>query len=137
MCYHVQQHGKVSREIITAWELKPKVVTYGVRQDFNDCKSDHKLTSVQINISGRSHHVRLPLRREKRDALDLDSLRRCEDVSDNFNEYINAVLLKATEHDELIQHIEDGGDGDSILRESAMRKVQPSHQLSRPSILNY
>ena len=56
--------------------------------------------------------------------LDLDSLRRCEDVSDDFNEYINAVLLKATEHDDLIQHIEDGGDGDSILRESVMRNVQ-------------
>ena len=113
--------------IITAWEFKPKVVACGVRQDFDDCESDHKLTSVQISICGRSHHARPPLRREKRDAitmLDLDSLRRSEDVRDDFNEYINAVLLQATENDELMHQIEDERDGDSVLPEYVIGNVQ-------------
>jgi hypothetical protein len=56
--------------------------------------------------------------------LDLDSLRRSEDVRDDFNEYINAVLLQATEHDELMHQIKDERDGDSVLPEYVIGNVQ-------------
>jgi hypothetical protein len=69
--------------IITASELKPKVVTCGVRQDFNDCESGHKLTSVQINICGRSHLAKEGKTKKGKTKLDLDSLRRSEDDRDD------------------------------------------------------
>ena len=64
---------------------------------------------------------------QKRDAftmLDLDALHRSEDVRDDFNDYIKAVLVKMSVQDELMQHMEDGRDGESILPDSMMGNVQ-------------